>query len=65
MQRIYAFLGDNRGYVTLGVAVLLSFVMLSLDTATRLQFARGVTSGFMSVGHRVLAWPLDLSSLRF
>ncbi len=65
MQRIYAFLGDNRGYVTLGVAVLLSFVMLSLDTATRLQFARGVTSGFMSVGHRVFAWPLGLSSLRF
>ena len=65
MQRIYAFLGDHRGYVTLTIAVLLSLVMLSLDTATRLQFARGVTTRFMSFGHRVFAWPLDLSSLRF
>lgn len=65
MQRIYTFLGVHRGYVTLGVAVLLSLVMLSLDMATRLQFARGVTTGLMSVGHRVFAWPIDLSNLRF
>lgn len=64
MQRIYDFLGDHRGYVTLGVTVVLSLVMLSLDTATRLQFARGVTTGLLSVGHRVFAWPLDLSNLR-
>ena len=65
MQRIYTFLGDHRGYVTLAIAVLLSLVMLSLDSATRLQFSRGVTSGLLSIGHRVFAWPLDLSSLRF
>ncbi len=65
MQRLYAFLGDHRGYVILSGAVILSLVMLSLDMATRLQFARGVTTGLMSVGHRVFAWPLDLASLRF
>jgi rod shape-determining protein MreC len=65
MQRIYAFFGDHRGYVTLGVAVLLSVVMLSQDTLTRLHFARTVTSGLMSIGHRVFAWPLGLSNLRF
>lgn len=65
MQRIYAFLGDHRGYVTLTITVILSLVLLSLDTATRLQFARGVTTGLMSVGHRVFAWPLDLANLRF
>ncbi|MDA0711925.1 MAG: hypothetical protein O3B73_17135, partial [bacterium] len=65
MQRIYAFLGDNRAYVTLGIALVLSLVMLSLDVGTRFQFARSVTTGLMSAGHRVFAWPLDLSSLRF
>ncbi len=65
MQRFYDFLDTHRGYVTLGLTVLLSLVMLSLDSNSKLQFARGVTANLLSVGHWVFAWPMELSDLRF
>lgn len=65
MQRFYDFLGTHRGYVTLGVTVLLSLVMLSLDTTAKLRFARGVTANLLAAGHWAFAWPMDLSGLRF
>ena len=65
MQRFYHFLGDHRGYVTLGIAVVLSLAMLSMDTTAKLRFARGVAAQLLSVGHWVFAWPMELSGLRF
>jgi len=65
MQRFYHFLGDNRAYVTLGLAVLISLSLMLMGTSERLVFARGITSGFLELGHRLFAWPIDLSGLRY
>lgn len=65
MQRFYDFLGVHRGYVTLGVTVVLSLAMLSLDSTAKLRFARGLTSSLLSAGHWVFAWPMEWSDLRF
>lgn len=65
MQRFYHFLGDHRGYVTLGLAVVFSLAMLSVDTTAKLRFARGIAVQLLSVGHWIFAWPMELSGLRF
>lgn len=65
MQRLYDFLGSYRSQVVLGCAVLLSLALMSLDSATQLRFARSVAFGFISMGHKVFAWPMNLSSLRY
>ena len=65
MQRIYAFLDDKRGYVVLGVAVLLSLVLMSLGETRKLALARGVTTALMKAGHQLFSWPIKLSGLRY
>jgi rod shape-determining protein MreC len=65
MQRFYDFLGHHRAQVVLAGAVLLSLVLMSLDAASQIRFARSVAFGMISAGHRVFAWPMDLSSLRY
>ena len=38
--------------------------MMSLQSSTKLAFARGITSGLLRAGHWVFTWPMDISELR-
>ena len=64
MQRFYHFLSSNPSYVAVGLAVLLSLVLMALGPSDQVAFARGVTTGLLKVGHVVFAWPMDISDLR-
>lgn len=65
MQRLYHFLGNNRAYVALGVAVLLSLSLMALGPSEKLGLARAVTAGFLEAGHWLFSWPMDISNLRY
>ena len=65
MQRFYHFLGDNRTYVALGLAVMLSLVMMVLEPSKKMGLARSVAAGLLEMGHRLFAWPMDLAGLRY
>ena len=64
MQRLYHFLSRNPSYLALGVAILLSLVLMALGSSDQVALARGVTTGLLKVGHVVFAWPMDISELR-
>ncbi|MBK36354.1 MAG: rod shape-determining protein MreC [Gemmatimonadetes bacterium] len=65
MQRFYEFIGQKRAYFTLGISVVLSFVLMSLGHSEKLALARSVATGLLETGHRVFAWPIELSGLRY
>ncbi|MCZ6632823.1 MAG: rod shape-determining protein MreC [bacterium] len=65
MQRLYAFWGDNRGYVILGVAVLLSLVLMALGPSSKLALVKGVATTLTKSGHQLFSWPIKLAGLRF
>ena len=65
MQRFYEFLSDRREQVVLAVAIFVSLVLMLFDSALQMRVANSVVFGLTSVGHRVFAWPIELSSLRY
>ena len=65
MQRFYSFLSNRREQVVLGVAIFISLVLMLFDPATQMRVANRVAFGLTSLGHRVFAWPIELSSLRY
>lgn len=65
MQRFYNFLDHNRNYVTLGLAILFSLVMLLLGSTEKMALVRGVSASLLKTGHWVFSWPMDVSELRF
>ena len=64
MQRFYQFLADNRAYVTLGLAVLLSLALMGLSPSRKMALARGVVTSLLGTGHWLFAWPMDIARLR-
>ena len=64
MQRVLDFLRVRRKGVVLGVAVLASLILMLFDSSIQARFAHNVVFGLMSIGHRIFAWPMGLSSLR-
>jgi len=65
MQRLYHLLGDNRNYVIVGLAVVLSLSMMALGPSTKLGVARSVVTNLLGLGHRIFAWPMDIAGLRY
>lgn len=65
MYRFYRFLSDNRAYVVLGVAVLLSLMLMALGPSEKLGLARGVATGLFKAGHWLFTWPMDIAGLRY
>ncbi len=65
LQRFYEFIGQRRAFFTLGISVVLSFVLMSLGHSEKLALARSVTTGLLETGHKVFAWPIELADLRF
>ena len=65
MQRFYEFIGQKRAHFTLGISVVLSFVLMSLGHSEKLALARSVATGLLETGHKVFAWPVELADLRF
>ena len=65
MQRVFDFLRIRRKVVVLGVAILASLILMLFDSSIQARFAHNVVFGLMSIGHRIFAWPIGLSSLRY
>ncbi len=65
MQRLYQFLEGKRAYVALGLAVLLSLVLMALGPSEKIGLARGVATGLLKTGHRLFSWPMDIAGLRY
>lgn len=65
MQRLYEFIGERRAYFTLGLSVLVSFVLMSLGYSDKLALARTVSISLLETGHRIFAWPMELADFRF
>ena len=65
MQRIRVFLRVRRKGVVLGVAVLTSLILMLFDSSIQARFAHNIVFGLVSIGHRIFAWPMGLSSLRY
>ena len=65
MHRLYQVLKDNRAYVVLGVAVLLSLILMALGPSEEIGLARGVATGLLKAGHWLFAWPMDIAGLRY
>lgn len=64
MQWLFVFLRAHRAYVVLGVAVLVSFGLMSLGRSDGAALARGIATGLMEAGHGLFTWPMELSRLR-
>lgn len=64
MQRIRVFLRVRRKGVVLGVAILASLILMLFDSSIQARFTHSVVFGLMSIGHRIFAWPMGVSSLR-
>lgn len=65
MQRIRVFLRVRRKGVVLGIAILASFILMLFDSSIQARFAHSVVFGLTSIGHRIFAWPMGLSSLQY
>ena len=65
MQQFYNFLGRNRAYVTLSLALIVSLVLIALGPSDKLGLARSVTIHLLKAGHRFFSWPMGLAGLRF
>ena len=65
MQRIRVFLRVRRKGVVLSVAIFASLILMLFDSSIQARFPHSVVLGLMSIGHRILAWPMGLSSLRY
>ena len=64
MQRIRDFLHVRRKGVVLGVAILVSLILMLFDSSIQARVTHSVIFGLTSIGHRIFAWPMGLSSLR-
>ena len=64
MQWLIQFVIGHRAYVTLGLTVLASLVLMALPYSDKSSLAREATSTLLSAGHRVFAWPMDITDLR-
>lgn len=51
--------------MTLGLAVIVSLVLITLEPSDKLGLARNVTIHLLKAGHRLFSWPMDLAGLRF
>lgn len=65
MQRIYQFIGEQRAYITLGLAVVISLSLMILGYSEKLALARSATIGLLKTGHRIFSWPMGLADLRY
>ena len=65
MQRIRDFLHVRRKGVVLGVAILVSLILMLFDSSIQARVTHSVIFGLTSIGHRIFAWPMGLSSLRY
>ena len=65
MQRIRVFLRARRKGVVLSVAIFASLILMLFDSSIQARFPHSAVLGLMSIGHRILAWPMGLSSLRY
>ena len=65
MQRLYQFIGEQRVYITLGLAVVISLGLMALGYSEKLGFARSVTTGLLKTGHGIFSWPIGLADLRY
>lgn len=64
MQRIRVFLRVHRKGVVLSAAILASLILMLFDPSIQTRFTHSVVFGLMSIGHRIFAWPMGVSSLR-
>ena len=65
MQRIRVFLRAHRKGVVLSIAIFTSLILMLFDSSIQARFPHSVALGLMSIGHRILAWPIGLSSLQY
>ncbi len=65
MQRIRVFLRVHRKGVVLSIAIFTSLILMLFDSSIQARFPHSVGLGLMSIGHRILAWPIGLSSLQY
>ncbi len=65
MLRVRDFLRVRRKGVVLGVAISVSLILMLFDSSMQARFAHSVAFGLMSIGHRIFAWPVRFSSLRY
>ncbi len=65
MQRVRVFLRVRRKGVVLSVAIFASLILMLFDSSIQARFPHSVVLGLMSIGHRILAWPMGISSLRY
>lgn len=65
MQRIRFFLRVHRKRVVLSVAILASLILMLFDSSIQTRFTHNIVFGLMSIGHRIFAWPMGMSSLRY
>lgn len=64
MQRLYQFIEEQRAFIALGLAVVISLVLMTMGYSEKLGLARSVTAGLLKAGHSVFSWPMGLSDLR-
>ena len=64
MQRIRVFLRVRRKGVVLSVAILASLILMLFHSSIQARFTHNIVFGLTSIGHRIFAWPIGLSSLR-
>ena len=65
MQRLYQFIGEQRAYIALGLAVVISFGLMAMGHSDKLGLARSVATGLLRTGHGLFSWPIGLADLRF
>ncbi len=65
MQRIRVFLRVHRKGVVLSIAIFTSLILMLFDSSIQARFPHSVALELMSIGHRILAWPIGLSSLQY
>ena len=64
MQRVRVFLRVHHKGVVLGVAIFVSLILMLFDSSIQARFAHNIVFGLTSIGHRIFAWPMGISSLR-
>jgi rod shape-determining protein MreC len=65
MQRLYQFIGEQRAYIALGLAVVVSLGLMTLGYSEKLGLARSATTFLLKTGHGVFSWPMGLADLRY
>jgi rod shape-determining protein MreC len=65
VQRLYQFIGEQRAYFALGLAVVISLGLMTLGYSEKLGLARSVATGLLKTGHSVFSWPMGLADLRY